>query len=762
MDRTLLNVTDSPRIPTSWGPNSTSAYTEAESTAPSEVARESFPLLANLTGKYSDDKAEVVSYSNGDESSRLSALNHTLSSLLNDTLLSQVSNRTEDSESLPDASVEYSDRDDYSGAGRPPDAGGGSVYLPGIGYVKPPNLTGFWAIATVDRGDEGGALWDAVGQGGALNISRSGGIHALNRSTWNPSHNYWNASDLGVSNITSVTDNFTTGFPGGYLSGYSTEHVIIASVLVTLLMIIIVVGNGLVVLAIAIDRNLKAVQNWFIASLAVSDLLVGLLIMPFSLANELMGYWYFGNILCELWLATDVLLCTASIMNLCLISLDRFWSITRAISYVKQRTKKRAIIMIALVWILSMIICFPPLVGWKRPQPMKYGRPLCVLSEDIGYVVYSTLGSFYVPLVVMVVVYFKIYLAARSRARRGLKKTSRQPVVDNGKSTSTTTNTTSFSTPTKDKEHKHLNIEKEFSSFDEACEEGSKEGSGPVSPAGLDGQQNSVHLTVPAQSLHVHPLDEKKKLLSDDTDSACESPVKNARKGHHRHIHFSEDTDSTSDSQSTRARVKFNGYKHAPRGRSSTEDNMTPLLEDSQLESDSQRDSDKYTPQNSKQDDVKPTDQAEDEHPQPTEGPSQQNQQVNNNDGKKKGIVLTPASFSRANIQVRKNKLEGREKHKRTIDDPERLKKKIARAKERRAFIVLGIIMVTFILCWLPFFSTYLISSITGASVPGLVFAVFFWAGYCNSALNPVTYTIFNRDFRQAFAKILFGRRTWS
>jgi len=100
------------------------------------------------------------------------------------------------------------------------------------------------------------------------------------------------------------------------------------------IMLAIVVGNSLVVVAIAVDRRLKGVQHWFIGSLAVSDLLVGLFIMPFSLATELMGYWAFGDVICQLWLSTDVLLCTASILNLCLISLDRYWSITRPIDYV--------------------------------------------------------------------------------------------------------------------------------------------------------------------------------------------------------------------------------------------------------------------------------------------------------------------------------------------------------------------------------------------------------------------------------------------
>lgn len=108
-----------------------------------------------------------------------------------------------------------------------------------------------------------------------------------------------------------------------YPSGYTLPHIIVASIVVTFVMIIVIVGNMLVIIAICTEKSLKNIQNWFIASLAVSDFFLGLVIMPFSLANELMGYWIFGNMWCDIHSAMDVLLSTASIMNLCLISLDR-------------------------------------------------------------------------------------------------------------------------------------------------------------------------------------------------------------------------------------------------------------------------------------------------------------------------------------------------------------------------------------------------------------------------------------------------------
>jgi len=85
-------------------------------------------------------------------------------------------------------------------------------------------------------------------------------------------------------------------YPG---SGYTQLSIILLAFFITCIMILIVVGNLLVCIAISTEKSLKTVQNWFIASLAVSDLLLGCVIMPFSLAYELMGYWIFGQVWCE-------------------------------------------------------------------------------------------------------------------------------------------------------------------------------------------------------------------------------------------------------------------------------------------------------------------------------------------------------------------------------------------------------------------------------------------------------------------------------
>lgn len=193
-----------------------------------------------------------------------------------------------------------------------------------------------------------------------------------------------NASSGRHLTSTNETSANTTIIHDLYPSGYSITHIVCASIIVTILMIIIVVGNMLVIIAIITEKSLKNIQNWFIASLAVADFFLGLVIMPFSLANELMGYWIFGPTWCELHSAMDVLLSTASIMNLCLISLDRYWSITKAVEYLKTRTPARALVMIATVWIASALICIPPLLGWgvKRSEE---SLPQCEVSGIFSF-----------------------------------------------------------------------------------------------------------------------------------------------------------------------------------------------------------------------------------------------------------------------------------------------------------------------------------------------------------------------------------------
>jgi 5-hydroxytryptamine receptor 7 len=84
-----------------------------------------------------------------------------------------------------------------------------------------------------------------------------------------------------------------------------------------------VIGNILVCVAVFLVRKLRKPCNYLLVSLAVSDLCVALLVMPMALLYQISGTWSFGSIMCHLWVSFDVLSCTASILNLCMISVDR-------------------------------------------------------------------------------------------------------------------------------------------------------------------------------------------------------------------------------------------------------------------------------------------------------------------------------------------------------------------------------------------------------------------------------------------------------
>ncbi|EEB13393.1 class A rhodopsin-like G-protein coupled receptor GPRnna1, putative [Pediculus humanus corporis] len=199
---------------------------------------------------------------------------------------------------------------------------------------------------------------------------------------------------------------------------------IITLILLVALTIFMILGNIFVILSVLLYQPLRTVQNFFIISLAMSDLMVAILVLPINLVYFLLGKWLFGIVICKMWLTMDVLLCTASILNLCAIALDRYWAITDPINYALKRTMRRVLFMISGVWLISALISSPPLLGWNDWPDNFHDKTPCQLTEKHGYVIYSSLGSFYVPLFIMGSVYIEIFIATRKRIRGRYQRTT--------------------------------------------------------------------------------------------------------------------------------------------------------------------------------------------------------------------------------------------------------------------------------------------------------------------------------------------------
>ncbi|XP_064630432.1 alpha-1A adrenergic receptor-like [Lineus longissimus] len=197
--------------------------------------------------------------------------------------------------------------------------------------------------------------------------------------------------------------------------GYSLPGAIVTGALLSSIICMTISGNVLVLLAVFVNSHLRSTTNIFIVNLAVADLLLGTIVLPFSASKEIVNYWAFGQTFCDIWAAVDVLCCTASIMSLCVISLDRYIGVTRPLQHSSIMTEKRAILIVLAVWILSTAISVAPLVGWKEPPDQSPG--VCTVTEQLGYVLFSVSWSFYIPLVIILLVYFRIYREALKQSK---------------------------------------------------------------------------------------------------------------------------------------------------------------------------------------------------------------------------------------------------------------------------------------------------------------------------------------------------------
>jgi dopamine receptor D1-like len=154
--------------------------------------------------------------------------------------------------------------------------------------------------------------------------------------------------------------------------------------------------------------------------------------MPFSALYEvLQNTWFFGTDWCDIWRSLDVLFSTASILNLCVISLDRYWAITDPFSYPMRMTRVRAAGLIAAVWVCSGTISFPAIVWWRATREGDMPQFKCTFTEHLGYLVFSSTISFYLPLLVMVFTYCRIYRAAVIQTR-SLKLGTKQVLMASG------------------------------------------------------------------------------------------------------------------------------------------------------------------------------------------------------------------------------------------------------------------------------------------------------------------------------------------
>lgn len=507
--------------------------------------------------------------------------------------------------------------------------------------------------------------------------------------------------------------------------------------------------------------------------------------------------WLFGDYLCSVWLAVDVWMCTASILNLCAISLDRYLAVTRPVQYPSLMTSFRAKVLVVIVWVLSFVICLPPLVGWRDTQiqteastvlirnhlyrnethrPQHETLPscpwICELPNNKGYVVYSALGSFYIPMFVMLFFYWRIYKAAVHTTRainQGFRTMRSRRAFGNR-----------F-----DEQRLTLRIHRGRGSSLKQTPPATA--SGPPSHAATNGGSPDVGNKQPGSrrpSVNRRSNHERIKISVSYPSSDCISAAAAATAvavtmeangnsppetlSQKSRSSFSSTTSPTSSSplyavhytaaetyQHQRAAVACqlrvaggSGGRGKEHRRCSAGDTMSPhsrLL----LSSSDQHHHHQQQRASSSAGGAIQTCAREQLSPSPSYDES-----TGGGGGGVTGSTVSVGGGAAVSKSKFASKMMGGGKR--------NIKAQVKRFRmETKAAKTLGIIVGGFIVCWLPFFTMYLVRAFCPTCIQPTLFSVMFWLGYCNSAINPMIYALFSKDFRFAFKRIICRWCCW-
>lgn len=239
-------------------------------------------------------------------------------------------------------------------------------------------------------------------------------INGLSNSTTDFKHSNMEAEFVDLANST------FGNVSNVQIAPHSLWEAIAIATVSAIVSLITIVGNVLVMLSFKVNSQLKTVNNYYLLSLAFADLIIGSLSMNLYTTYILMGYWSLGNLACDLWLAVDYVASNASVMNLLVISFDRYFSITRPLTYRAKRTPKRAAIMIGLAWLVSFVLWAPPILCWQYfvgERTVQVDQcQIQFLTEPV--ITFGTaIAAFYIPVSIMTILYCRIYKETQKRTK---------------------------------------------------------------------------------------------------------------------------------------------------------------------------------------------------------------------------------------------------------------------------------------------------------------------------------------------------------
>lgn len=175
-----------------------------------------------------------------------------------------------------------------------------------------------------------------------------------------------------------------------------------------------VTGNLLVIISIIYFKQLHTPTNYLILSLAMADLLVGAVALFFNMAVSVESCSFLGDLTCKMRRSFDISLMTASILNLCCISIDRYYAVCKPLTYRAKINGQIVLIMILITWSVSALSGFGIMfIGFKN----YVCEDRCFIFNMPNSNFAGSVFSFYLPVIIMLCIYMKIFFAAQRQAR---------------------------------------------------------------------------------------------------------------------------------------------------------------------------------------------------------------------------------------------------------------------------------------------------------------------------------------------------------
>ncbi|XP_077312473.1 5-hydroxytryptamine receptor 6 isoform X2 [Lithobates pipiens] len=249
----------------------------------------------------------------------------------------------------------------------------------------------------------------------------------------------WSLLSRKIPFMAQLNDEELDGLHGQEVHGVSSDgRRVWIAVFLSFIVLLTTAGNSLLILLIFTQRSLRNTSNYFLVSLFMSDLMVGLVVMPPAMLNELYGRWVLDGAFCCIWYSFDVMCCSASILNLCVISLDRYLLIISPLKYKLRMTSCRALGLMLATWTLAALASFLPIeMGWHEQNleaPSSSSNltsvaeeKQCRLTVSLPYALIASCLTFFLPSAAISFTYCRILLAARKQAIQVASLTTNMP-----------------------------------------------------------------------------------------------------------------------------------------------------------------------------------------------------------------------------------------------------------------------------------------------------------------------------------------------